>query len=132
MAVTCSYVSVFGGTRAWRENAGQAAGTAVHYVTVNVRRKGWPSYTLVHAAGEVPQGSLRCELHVTHVEHVALSGPALQLVGSCSAYESEILLVTGRTHQVRALKSCKRMLEAMHGRLLLVAQHCTAVHGLNS
>eukprot|EP00884_Botryococcus_braunii_P014797 jgi/Botrbrau1/23318/Bobra.0102s0055.1 len=76
-------------------------GTAVHYVTVNTRRPGWPSHTAVHAESSPPAASLRCELHVDHVEHVTLSGTAEQLWGP-SAYESSVLLVTGRTHQIRA------------------------------
>lgn len=75
-------------------------GTLVHHVTVGVREKGLPTYTLVHAS-EVPS-SLRCELEVLSVEGVQL-GPTAQSLGWPSgAYESLIHLKTGRTHQVGA------------------------------
>ena len=76
-------------------------GTLVHHVTIGVREKGLPTYTLVHAA-EVP-GSVRCELEVLSVEAVQL-GPAAQALGwPREAHESLIHLKTGRTHQVCAL-----------------------------
>ena len=73
-------------------------GTLVHHVTVGVREKGLPTYTLVHAT-EMP-GSLRCELEVLLVEAVQL-GPAAQALGwPRKVYESLMHLKTGRTHQV--------------------------------
>ena len=75
-----------------------ATGTLVHHVTVGVREKGLPTYTLVHAT-ELPS-SVRCELEVLRVEAVQL-GPTAQALGwPKEAYESLIHLKTGRTHQV--------------------------------
>lgn len=75
------------------------AGTLVHHVTIGVREKGLPTYTLVHAS-EV-KGSLRCELEVLSVDYVALNSSAQALGWPKQAHECLIHLKTGRTHQVR-------------------------------
>ena len=75
------------------------AGTLVHHVTIGVREKGLPTYTLVHAS-EV-KGSLRCELEVLSVDRVELTSSAQALGWPKQAHECLIHLKTGRTHQVR-------------------------------
>lgn len=45
---------------------------------------------------------LRCELEVLGVEQVGITSPWAQAAWAESAYESTILLKTGRTHQIRA------------------------------
>lgn len=74
------------------------SGAMVHYVTMGVREKGLPTYTLVHDC-EV-KGSLRCELEVLSTERVELNSSARALAWPETAHESLLLLKTGRTHQV--------------------------------
>lgn len=72
-------------------------GTLEDWVVEDVRVPGLPAHSLI-----VPPDTAschRCELQVVGVEQVALSGEA-QTVWGDSAYEVDILLVTGRTHQV--------------------------------
>ncbi len=81
------------------------AGALVHYVTVGKREKGLPAHTEVH--GSAVEGSQRCELEVLSVHCVQLAPCATGLGWPSSAFESLILLKTGRTHQVT--KFCSSM-----------------------
>lgn len=88
----------------WQRDAGPnfscelCAGTLVHFVTVGKRVKGLPAHTAVHSAA-IP-GSQRCELDILSVRQVQLGLSATALGWPSSAYESTILLKSGRTHQV--------------------------------
>ncbi|BDA46168.1 probable mitochondrial RNA pseudouridine synthase Rpusd4 [Coccomyxa sp. Obi] len=75
-------------------------GASVHYVTVGKREKGLPAHTEVHKSAV--EGSQRCELEVLSVQCVQLAPCAMALGWPSSAFESLILLKTGRTHQIRA------------------------------
>lgn len=75
-------------------------GALVHYVTVGKREKGLPTHTEVHDSAV--DGSQRCELEVLSVRSVQLAPCAMALGWPSSAFESLILLKTGRTHQIRA------------------------------
>lgn len=74
-------------------------GRIVHWAAVNSRAPGEPAHTLVRPA-PFP-GGLYCELEVLRTARVRLTRTAMLDYGP-GAYESEIRLVTGRTHQIRA------------------------------
>ena len=67
-------------------------GTMTHYASVGVREKGQRTRTVMHDR-DAAEGEARrhlCQLRVLGCERVE------------SGYESEVLLLTGRTHQIRA------------------------------
>ncbi len=70
----------------------------MHYVTVGKKEKGLPAHTEVH--GSAVEGSQRCELEVLSVHCAELAPCATALGWPSPAFESLILLKTGRTHQV--------------------------------
>lgn len=74
-------------------------GTLVHYVTTGNRSAGEPSHTRAYT--EAVPDSQRCELEILQCCTVSLTGAARAQWGE-TAYESELRLVTGRTHQIRA------------------------------
>ncbi|GAX73037.1 hypothetical protein CEUSTIGMA_g489.t1 [Chlamydomonas eustigma] len=71
----------------------------VNFMLENQREAGEISHSAVF--DEPVPGSVRAEMHVLKVESVKLTSDTALMWGG-SAYESEILLITGRTHQVRA------------------------------
>lgn len=75
-----------------------------HYATLNHREPGGPPHTHIHAHGSVP-GSLYCELEVLQSEQLSVQDLPVGLQQSWPApraWESLLLLRTGRTHQVQA------------------------------
>lgn len=66
----------------------------------NVHEVGEPAHTETY--DEPAEGTLRAELHVLSVSEVELGPRAAREWGAPSAFECEIRLVTGRTHQIRA------------------------------
>jgi len=74
-------------------------GQLVHYVTTGNRSPGEPSHTIAY--DHEVQSSQRSELEVLKCSKVALTGVAREKWGS-TAFESELRLITGRTHQIRA------------------------------
>lgn len=76
-----------------------STGLLVNHVVIKQRQKGGAAHTVV-LDSEKP-GSLRCELKITSVEQVSLTGEAAARWGD-TAYEHTIELLTGRTHQIRA------------------------------
>lgn len=81
-----------------KSEAERRAGALVHYVTVGKKEKGLPAHTEVH--GSAVEGSQRCELEVLSVHCAELAPCATALGWPSPAFESLILLKTGRTHQV--------------------------------
>ena len=74
----------------------------VHFARVGQRAPGAPAHTVLYD-DEVPD-SARCELVVLGVREVELTADAASSLGLASpaAFETAILLLTGRTHQIRA------------------------------
>ena len=71
----------------------------MHHVTVGKRVKGLPAHTEVCSSPR--EGSQRCELEVIRSDAVNVGPPGQAIMGwPATAYESLILLKTGRTHQV--------------------------------
>jgi 23S rRNA-/tRNA-specific pseudouridylate synthase len=95
-------------------------GPLLHWAVVRQRGGGEPAHTRIlgpaaaaaadgqaddsadsGSSGGGPQHAVRCELVVLQVQRVSLAGDAAAQWGP-AAYESELQLVTGRTHQIRA------------------------------
>ena len=75
----------------------------VHHVTLNTRQPGGPPHTKVHHEGPIA-GSLRCELEVLEVQPIPAAdlpqGLREHWPSADPAWESLLVLRTGRTHQV--------------------------------
>ncbi|MEW5310609.1 MAG: hypothetical protein WDW38_002391 [Sanguina aurantia] len=74
-------------------------GILVHHVLENNRVAGEMPHTLVVQEGS--EGCVRCELVVEQVEAVEVTDPVAAAEWGRHAYEVNILLKTGRTHQIR-------------------------------
>lgn len=73
----------------------ESGGALTHYAEIGVRSKGRPTRTVVHDRADGPGGNGKrvvCKLRVLRCDGVAGTG----------MYESEVVLLTGRTHQIRA------------------------------
>eukprot|EP00798_Chlamydomonas_sp_ICE-L_P024182 gene24182-9772_t len=73
-------------------------GEMVHWLKDNQRQRGEPPHTRAFPNQE--EGAMRSELEILKVEEVQLTCSAKEEWGE-TAYESTILLKTGRTHQIR-------------------------------
>lgn len=91
-----------------------SAGPMVHHVTLNAKEPGLPPHTHVH--GAPVEGSLRCELEVLQVTRLAAQDlpAALQPYFHEQAWEAELALRTGRTHQARPSSAHPLILDAGH------------------
>ncbi|KAI8473509.1 MAG: hypothetical protein J3K34DRAFT_518978 [Monoraphidium minutum] len=74
-------------------------GRLTHHARVAQRAAGEPPHTLM--LREAAEGTAVCILEVISVARIALAGPAAAAHGP-RAFEAEVRLVTGRTHQIRA------------------------------
>ena len=109
-------------------------GRVTHWATSVPRGPGTPAHTVTRA--EPSQGAARCDLVVLSVRRVTLAPAAvatLSLDGAPSppftAHEAAILLLTGRTHQVRAQMAalgCPLLGDGLYGQAGVAGGEATA------
>lgn len=79
-------------------------GPLIHRLVTNQRSVGLPSHSIALEASDPESeihGAVHAELVVLHSRPVTLTGEAAAMWGT-EAWETELELITGRTHQIRA------------------------------